>query len=188
MTPWIQTLNGKRFDLLDPRPEQVGDLFEIATALAHKARFTGQTREPYSVAQHCVLGARQLGERSPFAAAFLLHELGEVYLPDIASPLKPHLDVDLGVDGVLTWKELEDRHMRVILHSLDLISLLGLISTPEVQTCDLRMLMTEARDLLAPPPEPWQVDAPPFETLKIVTWSAQAARDAWIREFEATFR
>ena len=51
---WIETYSGKRFYILDPRPQDV-DIVDIAHALSLLTRFTGHTREFYSVAQHSVL-------------------------------------------------------------------------------------------------------------------------------------
>jgi hypothetical protein len=49
----IQTRTGKMFNIKHPDPDMI-DLRDIAAALAKTNRFGGHTREPYSVAQHCV--------------------------------------------------------------------------------------------------------------------------------------
>src|SRR5690242_19513337 len=102
-----------------------GGIEEIAHALAGNYRFTRQTQERYSVAEHCVRGSRLIAPE--FAGAFLLHELSEVYLPDVASPLKPSLKIEethVSDHGLLTtytpWAQLEKRHTRVILEALGL--------------------------------------------------------------------
>jgi hypothetical protein len=74
------------------------------------------------------------------------------------------------------WSELERRHADVILEALGLSSIRKLIDCPEVRQMDLRMLMTEKRDLASPEPEPWGIDAQPLEGLSITEcWSATRA-------------
>lgn len=170
MNDWIQSLGGRKVTPRALQRDQVGNLYEVATVLSRRNRFSGATRRPYSVAEHCVLGSEHLP--AAFAGAFLLHELSEVYLPDVPAPLKPFLFVDLpspipGVaplamhgaeaDGV-PWSELERRHTRTILEAWDLLSLEPLIYSREVRSMDLRMLVTEKRDLMGPEPEPWGFD------------------------------
>ena len=61
-------------------------LRNVAQGLAHKCRFGGFTTPFYSVAQHCVLVSHLCEEQ--YALQALLHELDEVFLPDIPRPLK----------------------------------------------------------------------------------------------------
>jgi hypothetical protein len=72
-------------DLENPKIEQI-DIRDIAHALAQINRFTGHTRTPYSVAEHCVLGSEII--RGEFALEFLLHDAAEAYLGDVSGPLK----------------------------------------------------------------------------------------------------
>lgn len=67
MNPWIQTRSGIIFDLVAPI-EQMVSLTDIAHGLAHINRFTGHTRYPYSVAQHCVLCAHGTARRGALGA------------------------------------------------------------------------------------------------------------------------
>lgn len=165
MTDWIQSLEGRKVTPLRLQREQVGSIKEIAIALSRRFRFGGATVRPYSVAEHCVRGARELP--AAFAGAFLLHELSEVYLPDVQAPIKPALFVDLQrgdhpeVDRV-PWAELERRHTRVMLEALGLSSIEPLIYSPEVRRMDLALLATEKRDLMGPEPEPWGLTVEPL--------------------------
>lgn len=162
MSDWIQSLGGRKVTPRALQRDQVGNLHEVATVLSRRNRFSGATRRPYSVAEHCVLGAENLP--AAFAGAFLLHELSEVYLPDVPAPLKPHLIVEVALAEGSTsvervpWSELERRHTRTILEAWDLLSLEPLIYSREVRLMDLRMLVTEKRDLMGPEPEPWGFD------------------------------
>lgn len=72
-------------DLENPRVEQI-DIRDIAHSLSLINRFTGHTRTPYSVAEHCVIGSEII--RGEFALEFLLHDAHEAYLGDVSGPLK----------------------------------------------------------------------------------------------------
>lgn len=187
---WIQTYSGRKLTPREIEPGQVGPIEEIAHVLAAKVRFNGHTRAPYSVAEHCVRGAAALPQA--FAGAFLLHELGEVYLPDVPSPIKGHLrvlvsDPDTGEPRPITWAELERQHESAILASLGLSSILPLIHSPEIRAMDLRLLVTEARDLLGPPPEPWAIVAEPLQA-KIDPWPYNVASAAFLSAFAGAFK
>lgn len=185
---WIQTLEGKKLTPLNLQVEQVGSIQEIAHALSVKVRFTGQTKSPFSVAEHCVRGSRQLSPA--FAGAFLLHELDEVYLPDIAAPLKPHVRVqnpDPSRDPI-PWSELGQQHTRVILRALGLSSIEPLIYSDEVRETDRRMLLTEKRDLCSPEPEPWGVPGDPYVERIGAPWLPGLARDMFLSRFAELFQ
>src|SRR6266496_3875421 len=81
--------SGKWFNVFNPKPEDV-DIRDIAHALSNQCRFTGHTKEFYSVAQHSVLVSTFCAPED--AAWGLLHDASEAYLSDIASPVKKHPD------------------------------------------------------------------------------------------------
>lgn len=178
---WMQSYSSKVVTPRELKPEQVS-LDDIAHTLAQKVRFNGHLRElGYSVAQHCVLGAGQIA--GPFKLAFLLHEVSEVYLPDIPAPLKPYVSVDTdrcdndGDPMIMSWAALENQHADAVFEALGLSSLRSLIDSPEVRDMDLRMLMTEKRDLASPEPEPWGIDVAPLESLRIgECWAPSRAK------------
>lgn len=193
-TDWIQTSENRALFPRAIKPEQVGSIEEIAHALAQNNRFTRQLAVPYSVAEHCVRGARLLPKA--FAGAFLLHELSEVYLPDIPAPLKPHVLVDLpGLDpGVvvrLNWADLEREHTHVMLQALGLSSIEPLIYSPEVRAMDLAMLAAEKHWLVGPEPMPWGLDVKwpeCYESTAIHPMNWHEARSQFIELFGALFR
>jgi hypothetical protein len=82
---WIVTYTGRRFYPLDPNPQDI-DILDIAHALSNTCRFTGHTKEFYSVAQHSYLVSLILGKEQ--ALAGLLHDASEAYLCDISTPVK----------------------------------------------------------------------------------------------------
>lgn len=181
----IQTYSRQYVDLLKPDPNCVR-LTDIPHALSLKHRFGGHTRTGYSVAQHCVLGAREFRSEGRFAEglAFLLHECGEVYLPDIPSPLKPHLMVV--ADGkAITWLQLEQVHTEALLASAGLPWLGPIINSEPIKHMDKALLMTEAAQCLPGGCLPgWGY--PDIDRLDILVelWTPAEAERAWFSEYQ----
>lgn len=188
---WVQTWSGRKLTPREIRPEQVGGIEEIAHVLAAKVRFNGHTFAPYSVAEHCVRGARLL-PRS-VAGAFLLHELGEVYLPDVPSPIKRFLQVETegcdpeGDSLVMPWEDLERQHEAAILEALGLLWIHPVIHSEPVRRMDLAMLVAEHDDLMGPAPEPWGIDVPRAATGQIQPWDHFGAKRAFLAAFAELF-
>ena len=147
MNTKIVTYTGKVFDLLNPKPEMVC-IEDIAHSLAYQCRYTGHTREFYSVAQHCVLMAGN-PDLPGDPMAKLLHDAAETYIGDIARPWKRLLAVDVPntIPGnprfapVRVW---EDKIQKVIGLALGI----DLSHSAEVKESDIRMMATEIRDLM----------------------------------------
>ena len=79
-------------DLLNPKESDVV-LEMIAQSLSRTPRFNGLTGDDgsYSVAQHCVIGARALCEETKdkkLALRFLLHDAHEAFVGDITRPVQ----------------------------------------------------------------------------------------------------
>lgn len=188
---WIQSLEGRQVFPRELKVEQVGSIEEIAHALAGKFRFTCQTQKRYSVAEHCVRGSRLLPPA--FAGAFLLHELSEVYLPDIAGPLKPFVYVDvegggtMKGGGLISWTELERRHTHVMLEALNLASLEPLVYSPEIKAMDWAMLAMEKRDLWDTEPAPWGLPHPAATDNLQFVWDPITAASAFVARFRELF-
>jgi hypothetical protein len=178
---WQQSYSGKVVTPYDLRPEQV-TFDDIGHALAQKIRFNGQcTVMGYTVAQHCVLGAIEIAKQkksADLAMAFMLHELGEVYLPDVPTPIKALLSVHLGIE-LVPWGKLEELHAAVILKAIGLPEMLPVLDDPVIHDTDTRMLMTEKRDLLGPEPQPWGFTELPYPTKIIDIWEPPWAEDCW---------
>jgi 5'-deoxynucleotidase YfbR-like HD superfamily hydrolase len=105
-------LSGRRLDLLDPSPLDI-EIEDIAHGLARVARWNGQTEGEYafSVAQHCLLVERLVGELRPrgtrtLRLAALLHDAAEYVIGDLISPFKTAVGLD--------YKALEQRLSRAI--------------------------------------------------------------------------
>ena len=103
----ILTWSGKRFNLLDPQPEDVS-IFDIARSLANICRFTGHTSRFFSVAEHCVRVSKMVPEED--ALYGLLHDATEAYVGDLSFPLKhqpemqPYLDIEAKVWAAIAAK------------------------------------------------------------------------------------
>ncbi len=161
---WIQTAHGTKFFPLDPRPEEV-DVRDVAHALSNVCRFAGHARWHYSVAQHSVLASRYAPPGSGLPA--LLHDAAEAYMGDIARPWKRFLYVKTGrvVDRVYDpIKDAERNLLDVILSALTCPPRTNLVWVP-IEEIDMRMLATEARDLMHPLADEWSntFQKPPCE-------------------------
>lgn len=198
MTPWLQTRSGARYDLLNPDPASIV-LADAAHAIAHLGRFTGHARELYTVAQHCVTGTRILaheGHSSGVQAAFLVHDLHEAVTGDVASPIKraiAHIfrdTLDRESDDYADLERAYPGNPWDVFERLHADAFARRFCTPRtppaaVKSMDLRMLATEARDLLGPAPEPWQLgpDFVPIEGLRITRcWSPAEAKGYYLDE------
>lgn len=137
---WIQVNSGKRFYVLDPRPEDV-DINDIAHALSNLARFTGHGDRFYSVGEHsirCARIARLLGWTPLQQLYCLLHDGSEYAVNDVARPLKQYLD---------DYKEIEDKVMLAIWDSLD-VPRPTLSDYKLVKLADNTMLINEINQLM----------------------------------------
>lgn len=166
-TPWSQTRSGRAFPLVDPEPS---DVYwpDVAYALAHINRFGGHVGA-YSVAQHSVLVAEQL--RPEWRAYGLLHDAHEAFLGDIPTPLKRLLDARDSYNAV--WAIANDID-RAVLRAAGLCYPVPSEIAEAVHVADIRVLMTERRDLMREPPHSWGVEYENVEPLpeRIVPWPA----------------
>lgn len=142
MSCFIQTYSGKRFDILNPQPEQI-EIVDIAHALSIIPRFTGHTRAPYTVGQHSIMVSCFCDQAN--ALAGLLHDAAEAYIGDLSTPLKRALD---GTDGLFFIKAIEKPIMQAIAARF----FLPWPFNPGVKAVDLSMCETERQDLMIPTP------------------------------------
>jgi len=129
----IQLYSGRYIDLLNPKPEDIY-ITDIAHGLSNICRFTGHTKQFYSVAQHSVYTVFLL-EDQELALQALLHDASEAYLADISTPLKQLLP---------DYVKLEKQFEAVIAERFNLPN----IKSPIVKKADLLALVTEKRDLM----------------------------------------
>ncbi len=177
MTPstFIETFTGRRFTPLTPIP---GDIVieDIAHALSQQCRFSGHTKEFYSVAEHSVRVSELLESWGciPMIQLWgLMHDASEAYLVDIPAPLKH-------TEEFFPYRRAEARLMVAICRRFGLP-----VAEPErVRHADATLLATEARDLMAYLPEHWAgLVAKPLRE-KIEPWRSSTAAEAFIQRFE----
>jgi len=111
----IHTYSGGWITPLSPEPEMI-KIEDIAHSLSNQCRFTGHTREFYSVGEHSIhcsdivvdlhdlVGGDVIQELNQLRLAALLHDAAEAYLADLARPIKkaPGLgEIYLKVEGAL---------------------------------------------------------------------------------------
>lgn len=132
---WIETFTGRRFPMLGPCAEDIC-IEDIAHALSLLARFTGHTREFYSVAEHSVRVSWLCDtDDAPWG---LLHDASEAYLGDMSRPLKHCTEIGAH------YREIESRVMAAICERFGLSG-----EMPEsVHRADCALLLAEKRDLM----------------------------------------
>ncbi|CAH1671855.1 hypothetical protein [Chelatococcus asaccharovorans] len=192
-TPWLQTASGRAFDLINPTADMVDFRQDVPDALARIPRFNGHVPGgPYSVAQHCCIGADAILDetgRADLAAAFLLHDAHEAYIGDIATPVARALAVMAGIgDGVgadiIAHKAFERLKMRIDRAIFQAACLpwpsLG-TDVLAIKRMDLAMLEAERRQLLGPSPAPWGLETEPPRLRRgaLTIWPWIRAADEW---------
>ncbi len=103
----IRTTSGQYLDVFNPDPEHI-NIEDIAHALSNNCRFGGHTRRFYSVAQHCIFGAKALygyAKDHTLALQFLMHDATEGYMLDLPRPIKREMK---------EYSVIEDRLMEAI--------------------------------------------------------------------------
>jgi len=129
----INTISGKKFNLLEPTVEMV-DLLDIAKGLAYKPHFGGMSPRFFSVAEHCLLVRYLLIKNTVHVSlgielAALLHDAAEAYIGDMIKPLKVHLPF---------YCEVEDRIMKVIFEHFGLkVYLLKLVKKYDLKAQEI---------------------------------------------------
>lgn len=166
---WISTHTGRKFDLLDPRVEDV-ELADIAHALGNLCRFGGHCNNFYSVAEHSVHVAGLLPPELKLQG--LMHDATEAYLVDVPRPIK----VLLG-----GYAEMEDRVWAVIAERFNL----PLELDPKIKYFDNAILLAEARAFMYNTPQNWFADAHLYERPKVdfQGWTPREAREWFTRRF-----
>jgi hypothetical protein len=172
---WIFTYTGKRFWLLDPRPQDIY-IVDIAHNLSRINRYNGGTlgKIGYSVAQHSVLASRLVPKEHRMAV--LLHDAPEAYIGDVVSPLKKLIGDIYG--------NIEENIMKAVAEHY------GFRYDAEVHAlikyADEVMLATEVRDVV-----PFGVIRRlPIEKplSKIINpWEPEVAKQMFIYEFASIF-
>lgn len=177
---WVQTFTNKQFYPLDPLPEDVC-IEDIAHALSNLCRFTGNSRNSYSVAQHSVLVASIVPDHLRLFA--ICHDAAEAYIGDIARPTKSSLFCSVnGSQPFIPIKKVESRIFGTIIAALGVAK----ITREEaliVKEADDVLLHTEARDLMPHNPDGNWWDGKLTLDQTIVPWSPFYAKKTFLEKF-----
>ncbi len=151
---WIQTVSGLAFPLVNPSAADIRAR-DIAHALAGINRFGGHLRCYYSVAQHSVLAAALLWQRTRdrrATLAALLHDAHEAYTGDLKQPVKAYLehfapgviaDLERQIDAAIAaWANLELGQGASDVRRM-------------IKTADMQLLFWERDRWMGKPPRPW---------------------------------
>jgi len=164
---WMQTVSGRRFYPLDPRPEEI-HIEDIAHGLSQICRFGGHVLRWYSVAQHSIHVSKLVAKEWQMVA--LLHDATEAYIGDMIRPIKRMMPA---------FSEMEDRVWRAVCERFSLPFELP----PEVKHADNVALMTERRDIVYPTCEIWQVTEIPDQSAVIEPVGPMVAKQLFIGRF-----
>lgn len=177
---WIQTYTGRKFHLADPEPSSV-HITDIAIGLSRIPRFTGHTRDFYSVAQHsCLVESLMPSDTHALQRLVaLLHDAHEAYIGDLSSPLKWLLRdyANRDVLGLIERNIQRAIHAAFRIHNMYPARYLA----EQIKHADLLALAVEKRDLMAPSPESW-IELPSPDGVPVVrVISQQDAAAAFVR-------
>ena len=166
---WFQTRSGGLFWPLDPRPEDV-KITDIASHLSKLCRFNGACKDFYSVAQHSVIVSYVVPK--DYALEGLLHDASDAYIGT----------------GCASWRSTPRRSVelhleRVIAQRFDL----RFPFPCEIKEADNVLLMTERRDLMGRPPQPWTERATPLDET-ITPLPPEEAEAQFLARFGAIWR
>jgi uncharacterized protein len=202
-TTWMQTRTGKAFDLVHPDHRLVDFERDVAPALGKLARYAGHTvcDWPYTVAQHCELGAYSLYGKTGsdrLAALFLLHDAHEAYMGDVTTPVACALE-ELGVrtgpprgDEAVKWaiRNLKYR-LDWAIHKAAGVPMPTAAEAAVIEAHDIAMMAAERQVLMVRSPLPWGEpydSAEPAEKLDrddLEPWGAVEAAEMWLDAFHA---
>ena len=128
----ISTFSGAYFNYEDPANSEI-ELSDVIKGLSNICRFSGQSPEFYSVAEHSVLCSYLVAPEFAFDA--LMHDCAEAYTGDIPTPLK-HILPD--------FKRLEASIDEAVAIALGY----SYPMPPEVKLADKQMLLLEKSNVM----------------------------------------
>jgi len=169
-SPTMRTASGLYVDLLNPKPESI-NIGDIAHSLANQCRWTGHTKEFFSVAQHSILVSRLCP--TDLKLAGLLHDAAEAYTCDISSPLKAVLGGEAS-----KYKQVQHQITKVIFSRYGLQSL----PDPRIKIADLGAAAIESHQLMGKLVAGLKVPYG-FEGLELVPLSPSSAKAEFLWTF-----
>lgn len=173
--PYVHThltlLDGSKLSLDDPDPDLI-TLSSVANALSKLCRFGGQIAHFYSVAQHCVEGARLLKSDPAIRYQFLMHDATEAFCADLPRPIKERCE---------NYQKIEE----AIFNAVQIAFNLPPEFAQAVHDMDNIMVMWEARDLCRH--DTWKNWHPDLVSQiphkRLIPWSPEESRAEFLNEF-----
>jgi hypothetical protein len=170
---WMQNLNGKQVFPFDPTPMDF-DILIVAGVLSKKCRFNGHGKAFFSVAQHSVLVSQCLENESPeIQMQGLLHELDEIYFPDIPRPIKKNPEFAALINPVLEKQMIAGCKYFGISYPF----------SPKVWEADNACLEAEKEDFMEPCEVPWSVSSFRYPKKPIIPLLPGAAEVLFLKRF-----
>ncbi|RWN11787.1 hypothetical protein [Mesorhizobium sp.] len=161
---WKQTYSGRAFPMTGFTALDIDLYRDVAEGLARVCRFGGHVPgNPYSVAQHCVIGADAALEETRdanIAAYVLLHDAHEFVFGDMTTPVAKWLTVierELfgSSEVVRTLIATAKARLDSAIWRAAGLPPPGKNYRAAVDDFDVRLLATEQRQLLMPAPKSW---------------------------------
>lgn len=170
----IQTMSGRMLNVFDENNLDQISVTDIAHGLAHTARWSGQTYQMYSVAQHCVNVSRLVWRATDgdpcYTLQALLHDAAEAFLGDLPSPIKHH-------PLLAGFRQVEGTLLRRIFFTLGCPWPMSEI----VDWADNVLLHCEGRILMNAPE--WAREEPVPECVTLYPWSPEKARNTFLNDY-----
>jgi hypothetical protein len=188
--------NLKGIDLRNPKASDI-DFDSYAEHLAKENRYNGATPGlTYSVAEHLCRGIDAILEATSdrdLAIYFSLHDGHEAVLKDLTTPLKRAIAEEcrdqfgiLAEHIVTAINNLEYRHDVAIHEAAGVAWPMPAMMRPLVKHWDLRMFITEWRDLMHNAPHPRPEDyagIEPIANIQIYQWRWETAKTGLLKRW-----
>lgn len=166
--PWIQTISGIKFDLINPTEDMI-DINDIAHALSMQCRWNGHCRYFYSLAEHSCHVSHLVPPH--LALHGLLHDAAEAFTGDCVTPLKGQLP---------GFKMIEHKILRLIFDHYGVTNSLANIEA--VKFADQTMLATEGHQIV-PGENKWLENFPEKANIDLQCWQPSMAKGIFLRRF-----
>lgn len=168
MSSWMQLYSGEPFYPMDATQDDI-HIYDIAHALGNVCRYAGHCHTFYSVAEHSWHLSYSVDSENALWA--LLHDAAEAYIGDIVRPLKHEIQ---------SYLDLEEYLERIIFNKFGLTGPMP----DQVKEHDLRIVVDEREQLMAPPRLPWPMleGCEPLG-IRVNTWNPDQARFMFLARY-----
>lgn len=173
----VATYSGKLLSIENPDPDLIC-IEDIAHGLAMTARFGGQCRKFYSVAEHCCVVhdlIQNAGGTGGYAFAGLMHDAAEAYIGDLVRPIKSRQEL-------MMFRNIEARIQAAIERRFDVLH--GSAVAEVVRAADNIACRAEAHLLMEGQGELWDWGETPLVPIKMQPHSWQGAEKLFLSYFE----